>query len=44
MLNDLLGAILSIVGAVVVVFLAPLAFMFIFSLLSGFNERTSEGE
>lgn len=44
MLNDVLGAILSIVGAVAVVLLAPLAFMIIFSLLSGFNERASEGE
>ena len=44
MLNDVLGAILSIVGAVAAVFLAPLAFMLIFSLLSGFNERPSQGE
>ncbi len=44
MLNDVLGAILSILGAVAAVFLAPLAFMIIFSLVSGFNERMSEGE
>lgn len=44
MLNDMLGAILSIVGAVAVVLLAPLAFVIIFSLVSGFTERASEGE
>ena len=44
MLNDILRAILSIVGAVAIVFLVPLAFMLIFSVVSGFNERMSEGE
>ena len=43
-MNDALGAILSVVGAVAAVFLAPLAFMIIFSLVSGFSERASEGE
>lgn len=44
MLNDALGAILSILGAVAVVFLAPLAFMILFSLVSGFTDRVSESE
>lgn len=44
MLNDILRAILSIVGAVAIVFLAPLFFMLVFSIVSGFNERVSEGK
>ena len=44
MLQDVLQAILSLAGAVAVVFLAPLAFMLIFSIVSGFNERTHEGK
>ena len=44
MLNDILRAILSIVGAVAIVFVAPLIFMLIFSIVSGFNERASEGK
>ena len=43
-MNEALGTILSIVGTVAVVILAPLAFMLIFSLVSGFNERMSENE
>ena len=42
MLNDILRAILSIVGAVAIVFLVPLVFMLIFGIVSGFNERMSE--
>ena len=43
-MNEALGTILSIVGTVAVIFIAPLAFMLIFSLVSGFNERMSENE
>jgi hypothetical protein len=43
-MNEALGTILSIVGTVAVVIIAPLAFMLIFSLVSGFNERMSENE
>ncbi len=44
MLNDILRAILSIVGAVAIVFLAPLVFMLIFGIVSGFNERMSDSK
>jgi hypothetical protein len=43
-MNEALGTILSIVATVAIVFVAPLAFMLIFSLVSGFNERMSEHE
>jgi hypothetical protein len=43
-MNEALGTILSIVGTLAVVILAPLAFMLIFSLVSGFTERMSENE
>ena len=41
---DILWALLSIVGAVAIVFVAPLFFIWIFSLVSGFSERVSEGK
>lgn len=43
-MNEALGTILSLVGTVAIVFLAPLAFMLIISLVSGFSERASENE
>jgi uncharacterized membrane protein YqhA len=41
---DALWTILSIVGTVAIIIVAPLIFMYIFGLVSGFNERTSEHE
>ena len=41
---DILWALLSIAGAVAIVFVAPLIFMWIFSLVSGFSERAPEGK
>lgn len=41
---DALWTILSIVGTLAIVFVAPLIFMYIFGLVSGFNERMSGPE
>jgi uncharacterized membrane protein YqhA len=41
-MEEVLWTILSIVGTVAIIFIAPLVFMYIFGLVSGFNERMSE--
>jgi uncharacterized membrane protein YqhA len=41
---DALWTLLSIVGTVAIIFVAPLIFMYIFGLVSGFNEHMSERE
>jgi uncharacterized membrane protein YqhA len=39
---DAVWALLSIVGTLAIIFIAPLAFMLVFGLVAGFNERMSE--